>query len=78
MARTPDGWKVFDEKTPVLTYLYSFGPGTANALAVGGADGLLVVSPPSRVMVKDKAALRRWLAREFEQAPPRWLIPAQW
>jgi hypothetical protein len=27
-------------------------------------------------MVKDKAALRRWFAAEFEQAPPRWLIPA--
>jgi hypothetical protein len=27
-------------------------------------------------MVKDKAALRRWLAIEFEQTPPRWLIPA--
>lgn len=27
-------------------------------------------------MVKDKAALRRWLAREYEKAPPQWLIPA--
>lgn len=49
MERTPHGWTVFDAQTPVLTYLYSFGSGTANALAVGGANGLVVVSPPSRV-----------------------------
>lgn len=46
MDSTPHGWKVFDGQTPVLTYLYSFGPGTANALAVGGEQGLVVVSPP--------------------------------
>jgi hypothetical protein len=46
---TPHGWKVFDATTPILTYEYSFGPGTANALAVGGRGGLLVVSPPCRV-----------------------------
>ena len=45
----PHGWKVFDPHTPVLTYRYSFGPGTANALAVGGEGGLIVVSPPCRV-----------------------------
>lgn len=39
-------WKVFDERLPILIGEYSFGPGTANALAVGGAEGLLVVSPP--------------------------------
>ena len=39
-------WKVFDERVPILIGEYSFGPGTANALAVGGADGLLVVSAP--------------------------------
>jgi hypothetical protein len=43
------GWKVFDAGTPVLTYEYSFGPGTASALAVGGANGLVVISPPCRV-----------------------------
>ena len=37
MQTTPHGWKVFDAATPILTYEYSFGPGTANALAVGGA-----------------------------------------
>jgi hypothetical protein len=33
----------------VLVYEYSCGPGTANTLAVGGKDGLVVVSPPCRV-----------------------------
>ena len=42
-------WKVFDAKTPILTYEYSFGVGTSNALAVGGKDGLILVSPPCRV-----------------------------
>src|SRR6185503_4095283 len=49
MEQTSRAWKLFDPQTPVLTYLYSFGPGTANALAVGGADGLGIVSPPMRV-----------------------------
>lgn len=49
MESTSHGWKVFDAGTPVLTYLYSFGPGTATSLAVGGADGLLVISPPCRI-----------------------------
>src|SRR6185436_10869846 len=35
-------------KRPILTYEYSFGPGTANALAVGTGDGIVVVSPPWR------------------------------
>jgi len=34
---------------PILVYEYSFGPGLANALAVGGKAGLVVVSPPCRV-----------------------------
>jgi hypothetical protein len=49
MEKTTHGWKIFDPKTPVLLYEYSFGPGTANALAVGSQDGLIVVSPPCRV-----------------------------
>ena len=49
MQTTPHGWKIFDARTPILTYEYSFGPGTANALAVGGKEGLVVVSPPCRV-----------------------------
>ena len=49
MAATPHGWKIFDAHAPVLTYEYSFGPGTANALAAGGEGGLFVVSPPCGV-----------------------------
>lgn len=49
MDRTPNGWRVFDARTPILTYEYSFGPGTANALAVGIEGGLVIISPPCRV-----------------------------
>ncbi len=49
METTAHGWKVFDARTPILTYEYSFGPGVANALAVGGKEGLVIVSPPCRV-----------------------------
>jgi hypothetical protein len=49
MQKTTHGWKIFDPHTPILVHEYSFGPGTANALAVGGKDGLIVVSPPCRV-----------------------------
>jgi len=49
MAATAHGWKIFDERMPILTYEYSFGPGVANALAVGGKGGMIVVSPPCRV-----------------------------
>ena len=49
MLRTPHGWKVFDANVPILTFEYSFGPGIANSLAVGGSDGLVIVSPPYRV-----------------------------
>jgi len=45
MDMTSHGWKIFDPTKPVLTYEYSFGPGIANALAVGGASGIVVVSP---------------------------------
>ena len=48
MSDASAGWKVFDGELPVLTYEYSFGPGTANALAVGGEGGLIVASPPYR------------------------------
>jgi hypothetical protein len=58
MDTTAHGWKVFDARTPILVYDYSFGPGRANALAVGGSGGLIVVSPPCRVAagVKDDLA----------------------
>jgi hypothetical protein len=49
MQTTPHGWKVFDAERPILIYEYSFGPGVANALAVRGENGLIVVSPPCRV-----------------------------
>jgi hypothetical protein len=49
MDATANGWKVFDAHAPILTYEYSFGPGTANALAVGVEGGLVLVSPPCRV-----------------------------
>jgi hypothetical protein len=48
MDKTPPRWRVFDPETPVLTCAYSFGPGTANALAVGTPAGLFVLSPPAR------------------------------
>jgi hypothetical protein len=48
MAKVNAGWTVLDSKLPLLTYHYSFGPGRANALAIGGDDGLIVISPPYR------------------------------
>ena len=48
MAAAAAGWTVFDADLPVLTYTYSFGIGVANSLAVGGQQGLIVVSPPYR------------------------------
>ncbi|MGZ9014766.1 MAG: hypothetical protein ACXW2L_21165 [Burkholderiales bacterium] len=52
MQTTSATWTIFESDTPVLTYTYSFGPGMANALAVGGEGGLMVVSPPYRVQQK--------------------------
>jgi hypothetical protein len=49
MQTTPHGWKVFDAERAILIYEYSFGHGVANALAVRGQHGLIVVSPPCRV-----------------------------
>lgn len=49
MDKTPHGWNVVDAETPILTYEYSFGPGTANALAVGCQGGVVVISPPCKV-----------------------------
>lgn len=48
MEQTSHGWTIVDAVTPILVYEYSFGPGTANALVVGGAAGLIVVSPPRK------------------------------
>ena len=44
----PSTWIEFDRTLPVLTFTYNFGPGLANALAVGVSGGLAVVSPPTR------------------------------
>jgi hypothetical protein len=49
MEKTTHGWNIVDPTTPILTYEYSFGPGRANALAVGTGDGMVLVSPPCRV-----------------------------
>ena len=42
------GWTVFDADLPVLTHTYSVGFAVSHALAVGGAQGLIVMSPPYR------------------------------
>ena len=53
-------WKVFDPEVPVLTYEYSFGLGTANALAVGAESGLIVASPPYRAPAATFEELARY------------------
>src|SRR5687767_1988026 len=53
-------WTVFDPDLPILICTYSFGAGTANALAVGGEGGLLVLSPPVRAPEHAFEALREY------------------
>jgi hypothetical protein len=60
METTSSAWTIFEADTPVLTYTYSFGPAMANALAVGGEGGLIVVSPPYRVEQKAFDALEAY------------------
>lgn len=49
MTQANSGWTIVDERIPLLTYTYTFAPeATANTLAIGGPEGLLVLSPPSR------------------------------
>lgn len=49
MSKPNSGWTVIDATLPVLVYEYTFAPGAhSNALAVGGPEGLVVFSPPSR------------------------------
>ncbi len=49
MTQVNAGWTVVDEHLPLLTYSYTFAPeAVANALAIGGPEGLVVLSPPSR------------------------------
>jgi len=42
----------------------------------GSAPGLRYNNIAPLFMVRDKAALRRWIALEAAERPPRWLIPA--
>jgi hypothetical protein len=42
----------------------------------GSAPGLKFNNVGGLFMIRNKAALRRWLADEFRKAPPDWLIPA--
>lgn len=49
MQAAPQSWQVFDERMPLMTYAYSFGPALANALAVRGPEGFILVSPPRGV-----------------------------
>lgn len=49
MTQVNAGWTVVDERLPLLTYSYTFAPeAVANALAIGGPEGLIVLSPPAR------------------------------
>jgi hypothetical protein len=59
MDAATKGWTVFDATRPLLTCGYSFGPGFATAIAVGGAEGLIVVSPPSTASADSFAVLER-------------------
>ncbi len=47
--RTSNGWKRLGADPLIAVCDYSFGPGRANALAVGVDGGVVVVSPPCRV-----------------------------
>ncbi len=42
----------------------------------GSAPGLRFNNVAPLFMVKDRRALRRWLAAEADRQQPRWLIPA--
>ena len=54
--RTSDDWKQLGADPLIAVCDYSFGPGRANALAVGVDGGVIVVSPPCRESVLDAAA----------------------
>jgi hypothetical protein len=47
--RTSSGWKQLGPDPLIAICDYSFGHGTAKALAVGVDGGVIVVSPPCRV-----------------------------
>lgn len=49
MTQVNAGWTVVDERLPLLTYAYTFAPEAhATTLAIGGPEGFIVLSPPSR------------------------------
>jgi hypothetical protein len=52
-------WTAVADDLPVLTCNYSFGPGDANALAVPGDDGFVVVSPPCNAPESTYAELEK-------------------
>jgi hypothetical protein len=60
MMTQTNGWRAFEETLPILTCTYSFGPGEANALAVGIDGGLMVVTPPRRAGEGAFEALARY------------------
>lgn len=68
MNKTASGWTVVNAEAPILTFAYSFGAGTANALAVGCSGGIVVVSPPCNAA----DAVVEELQREF--GPVRALV----
>ena len=51
-------------------------PAELLAALSGSAPGLKFNNIAPLFMVKDKAALKRWLAAQAASRPPRWLIPA--
>jgi hypothetical protein len=58
MTTNVPGWSTLAEQPLVLIREYAFGPGTANALAVGLPNGkLMIVSPPVGVETAELKAL---------------------
>jgi glyoxylase-like metal-dependent hydrolase (beta-lactamase superfamily II) len=49
MPHTDRAWNQVSTDPLIQTFEYSFGPGTANSLAVGVAGGVIVASPPCGV-----------------------------
>src|SRR5262249_50592593 len=58
MTTTVPGWKTLSENPLVMVREYTFGPGSANALAVGLPNKkLLLVSPPTNIPAAELSAL---------------------
>jgi hypothetical protein len=41
----------------------------------GSAPGLKFNNVAGLIMMRDKRALKRWLAQQIDADPPRWLLP---